>query len=207
MGAVGKGRMSLQVLLEPTNDEPPCGPNLEYDPEFVAVDQALRPRPEHLVGEPAAGSAAPDWTDIRRRCEALLGRTRDLRLAMMYLRALTHTDQLAGFAEGLGLVSGLLDRYWCAPCKGGAFQWVQVPPGKRSSRKQPERAWRRRNVRSLRVKRATNWWLRECAGRNVSKRRASLEKVDAQADPAAIPGKAEITGWMSDAVPPVAVPG
>ena len=34
--------------------------------------------------------------------------------------------------------------YGCAPC--GAFQWVQAPPGNRSSRKQPEQAWRRRNV-------------------------------------------------------------
>ncbi len=25
---------------------------------------------------------------------------------------------------------------------GGAFQWVQAPPGKRSSRKQPEQSWR-----------------------------------------------------------------
>ena len=33
-------------------------------------------------------------------------------------------------------------RYWRAPWKGGAFQWVQVPPGKRSSRKQPEQLWR-----------------------------------------------------------------
>ena len=28
----------------------------------------------------------------------------------------------------------------CAPCQGGAFQWVKVPPGNRSSRKQPEQA-------------------------------------------------------------------
>jgi hypothetical protein len=30
------------------------------------------------------------------------------------------------------------------PCavKGGALQWVQAPPGKRSSRKQPEQLWR-----------------------------------------------------------------
>jgi len=33
-------------------------------------------------------------------------------------------------------------RIWRAPWKGGAFQWVQVPPGKRSSRKQPEQLWR-----------------------------------------------------------------
>ena len=30
----------------------------------------------------------------------------------------------------------------CAPWKGGAFQWVQIPPGNRSSRKQPEQSWR-----------------------------------------------------------------
>jgi hypothetical protein len=30
----------------------------------------------------------------------------------------------------------------CAPWQGGAFQWVQVPPGNRSSRKQPEQLWR-----------------------------------------------------------------
>ena len=35
------------------------------------------------------------------------------------------------------LVMSQNDRLWRAPCKGGAFQWVQVPPG-RSSRKQSE---------------------------------------------------------------------
>ncbi len=43
-------------------------------------------------------------------------------------------------------------------------------------------------------------WQRECAGRNVSERRAILEKDVAQADPTAISGKADITGWMSDVV-------
>ena len=33
-------------------------------------------------------------------------------------------------------------RSWRAPCKGGAFQWVQAPPGNRSSRKQSEQSWR-----------------------------------------------------------------
>ena len=56
-------------------------------------------------------------------------------------------------------------------------------------------------------KRATNRWQRECAGRNASERRVSLEKDDAQADPATLSGKADITGRMSEAVPPVAVPG
>jgi hypothetical protein len=56
-------------------------------------------------------------------------------------------------------------------------------------------------------KRATNWWQRECAGRNVSERRASLEKLDARDDPTVVSGKSATTGWMSEVVPPVAAPG
>ena len=47
------------------------------------------------------------------------------------------------------------------------------------------------------VKRATKWWQRECAGRNVSERRASLEKDVAQADPTTLSGKADTTGGES----------
>jgi hypothetical protein len=32
--------------------------------------------------------------------------------------------------------------------KAALFQWVQAPPGNRSSRKQPEQAWKRRGVPS-----------------------------------------------------------
>jgi len=53
-------------------------------------------------------------------------------------RRSTSTDRGEGrpaISDWLGLVESPL---WCAPWKGGAFQWVQVPPGERSSRKQPE---------------------------------------------------------------------
>ena len=39
--------------------------------------------------------------------------------------------------------------------------------------------------------RATNWWQRECAGRNASERRASLEKDDARAGPTTLSEKAD----------------
>jgi len=35
--------------------------------------------------------------------------------------------------------------------KAALFQWVQAPPGDRSSRKRPEQTWRRRSVWSLRI--------------------------------------------------------
>ena len=57
------------------------------------------------------------------------------------------------------------------------------------------------------VKRVTNWWQRECAGRNASKRRAILEKDVAQADPSAISGKADMTARKERGNLTVAVPG
>ena len=39
---------------------------------------------------------------------------------------------------------------------------------------------------------------RECAGRNVSERRANLEKDNARADPAVDPGKADTAGCLSE---------
>src|SRR3954449_5666199 len=77
-----------------------------------------------------------------------------------------------------------------APCKGGAFQWVQAPPG---DSLQPEAIgavmevtqWLKPSISGH------NRGLRECAGRNASERRASPEKVDVQADPTAVSGKAD----------------
>jgi hypothetical protein len=44
------------------------------------------------------------------------------------------------FSWSILLIMGV--QFGCAPCQGGALQWVQIPPGKRSSRKQPEQLWR-----------------------------------------------------------------
>ena len=76
-----------------------------------------------------------------------------------------------------------------APCKGGAFQWVQGPPG---DSLQPEAIgavmevtkWLEPSISVSRIGDA-----RECAGRNASERRACLEKVDVQADPATPSGE------------------
>ena len=44
---------------------------------------------------------------------------------------------------------------------------------------------------------------RECTGRNVSERRANLEKDNVRADPAVVPGKADMAGRLSeDYAPP-----
>ena len=70
---------------------------------------------------------------------------------------------------------------------------MQVPPGERSSRKQPD-SYGGDEIAEAFGKRVTNWWQRECAGCNASERRAILEKDDAQADPTTLSGKADTAG-------------
>jgi type VI secretion system protein ImpA len=54
----------------------------------------------------------PEWREVRERCVALLGRTKDLRVAVYLARALARTNGLPGFADGLALAEGLVERYW-----------------------------------------------------------------------------------------------
>jgi hypothetical protein len=51
-------------------------------------------------------------------------------------------DAAGSIMNGIAVLAHCDVRSGCAPCKGGAFQWVQVPPGNSSSRKQSEQSWR-----------------------------------------------------------------
>ena len=95
--------------LDPAN---PSGPNLEYDPDFLALERAQRGRPEGVLGDKVEPAVDPDWFDVRSRAEALLDRARDLRVGMALSMALLKTEGLAGFAGGLTVLNRLLEGQW-----------------------------------------------------------------------------------------------
>lgn len=104
--------MDLGILLTPISQDSPCGPDLEYDPDFMALEQASQGKPERQTGQVIIPAEGPDWGDIKQRAESLFLRTKDLRVAMILLRALIHCDGLPGLAFGLKLLQGLLVDYW-----------------------------------------------------------------------------------------------
>ncbi len=106
--------IELDELLAETANEPPCGPDLEYDPEFRELEQAARGKPEQQLGETVVPGEVPDWTDVSRRAQVLLARTKDVRAAVLLARALVCTESAMGLSAGLNLIYGLLDRYWDA---------------------------------------------------------------------------------------------
>ncbi|MBI5718696.1 MAG: type VI secretion system protein TssA [Burkholderiales bacterium] len=101
-----------ETLLAPLDDSAPCGPDLEYDPVFQALEQAGAGTPERQYGDKVFPAEPPDWQAVREHALALAGRTRDLRVAVWLLRCGARGQGLAGALPGLRLVRGLLERHW-----------------------------------------------------------------------------------------------
>lgn len=99
-------------LLKPVNEEFPCGPDLEYDPEFLALQTDAQGKPEQQFGDTVIPAVEPDWREIQTRSMALLARSKDLRPALLLLRASTRVQGVVGFQRGVQLVTQLLDAYW-----------------------------------------------------------------------------------------------
>jgi type VI secretion system protein ImpA len=104
--------IDVDRLLQPLEGDSPTGADLEYDPEFGALDLAARARPEQQMGDAVISGEEPDWPEVRRRALSLLERTKDLRVAVILARALVHTDGIRGLADGLRLVDQMVEQWW-----------------------------------------------------------------------------------------------
>jgi type VI secretion system protein ImpA len=90
----------------------PCGPDLEYDQDFLALEHATQRKEEQQYGDKVFAAEEPVWANVVDLAGALMERTRDVRVVQQLGRALTHTQGLSGTVEAMRLTHGLLDRYW-----------------------------------------------------------------------------------------------
>jgi len=104
--------LDRESLLAPAAPDEPSGPLLEYDPAFLALAAAARGKPEQRMGESVIPAEPPDWGKVERGAVALLGRTKDLRVAVLLVKARLHAGGLAGLFEGLAFTRALLERHW-----------------------------------------------------------------------------------------------
>lgn len=95
--------------LEPLdNAQAPCGPDLEYDNDFLALSQAVAGKPDSQFGP----AEPPEWRKAAEIAESLLDRSRDLRVAVEWMRSQLHLNGYGALAQGLELLNGLVDAHW-----------------------------------------------------------------------------------------------
>lgn len=103
-----EARAQVIAWLEPLPGDAPCGPDIEYDNDFLSLTQAAAGKPEtqFAAAEPA------DWRRVVELSAQLLGRTRDLRVAIDWLRGIVHVQGYVALPLGLSLVNGLIETFW-----------------------------------------------------------------------------------------------
>lgn len=98
-------------LLNPVDDAEPCGPDLEYDPAFVLLQAALTPKTEAQYGDFVETAQPVNWIEVERDCRALLLRTKDIRLFVIFLRCRIKLAGSAGLRDALGLLLAAMERH------------------------------------------------------------------------------------------------
>ncbi len=117
---------ALEPWLVGVSEDDVCGPDLEYDNDFLALTQAAAGKPETQF----APAEPPDWRAVKSLAEDLNGRTRDLRVANLWLRARLRLEGFAALAPSLRMFEQLLVRWWDElhprPDDGDAYARVNV---------------------------------------------------------------------------------
>lgn len=102
----------VEALQAPLSEASPCGDDLEYDPAFTALGASAQRKPEQQFGDTVIPAVDPEWRSVSADAQTVLQRAKDVRAAVLLLRAATRMQGLAGFLLGMQLLIGLLDRFW-----------------------------------------------------------------------------------------------
>jgi type VI secretion system protein ImpA len=104
--------LDVDELVAPVSDEAPCGDNLEYEPEFGELERSAQGQDEHVMGDEVVEAVEPDWKAVLSQATELLGRSKDLRIAVLLTRAALNVHGPAGLADGTAVMRSLLENFW-----------------------------------------------------------------------------------------------
>lgn len=110
--------MDFGALLASREGENPAGIELRNEPAFHAIERLLQPaaRSERLNPDGSINESAPqvDWQDVWEQVIELSDKGRDLRLAVIAIRAAANIDGFGGLAQGLEMVAETIRQHWDA---------------------------------------------------------------------------------------------
>lgn len=104
--------LDFNALRQPIREDAPCGDDLEYDDDYIALEMASKPSEERVIGDTVIPAEDPDFAEVAASAAALLERTQDLRIATILANALLRTIGLRGFRDVLRYIEGSLRAQW-----------------------------------------------------------------------------------------------
>jgi len=104
--------LDIDSFLTEISPDAVCGEDLEYDADFMALEQEVQGKAEQTMGDSVIEAEPPNWREVKKMSEQLLTRTRDLRVCMNFVRALTETEGILGLADGMALLRQTIEKFW-----------------------------------------------------------------------------------------------
>src|SRR5687768_3882081 len=105
---------AIDQLLQPIPGESPGGVDLRFLPEWKKLQEFRRADDAFNKGDwETKEQKVAEWDAVRDfAAELLQKRSKDLRVAVVYVEAKLRTEGLAGLADGLQLVRELSVKFW-----------------------------------------------------------------------------------------------
>lgn len=93
--------IDVDKLLQPIAGDNPCGADVRYDPEYAALMELAKGKPEQEIIEGSGPQATrklvpgeePSWPEVRKGCEAILGRSKALRVGLFLSVSMIRIDR------------------------------------------------------------------------------------------------------------------
>ena len=106
--------MDQTILTNPVSEDSPCGADLQWDPDMLALDQAMvaaLAEDESVVEGERVARDATNFEDVIRMAETLCARTKDLRVLTSLAEARWHGLGLAAFASTLEAIAVVVETW------------------------------------------------------------------------------------------------
>lgn len=104
--------IDVDKLLQPVTEDSPCGDDMEYETAFQELQMAASIDGSASMLEGDKEPEPPNWKEVAKKAETILGQTKDLRAAMYLTKARLNTHGVVGLADGVSLIKGFLTTYW-----------------------------------------------------------------------------------------------
>jgi len=104
--------ISVEALCQPISEELPSGENLEYDPEYLEMENLFQAKGESSIEVEGEEETGPDWKGVQGLATSLSKRTRDLHVQVYSTIASIHTGGILDFRDNLKVLFVYLSEFW-----------------------------------------------------------------------------------------------